>query len=395
MSKAFDKLIDEARTELGTREADGIDWSKVDAGLFARIDRERRAERARFSVGPGRATASVAVAMAAAAAVVAVVAGRGHELRQVADGIAASAESAGSVLAVDGAGQALVDGLAVTPGAPLRLGDVIEARGAQVTIERPGKLTLILEPGSRAVVTHVQGGLIVALVRGAIDAQVVPVSSGEAFAVDVDGSRVAVHGTKLRVARADDRVTVDLSEGVVALGKAPRLGSVLGALVTAPAHAEFASATVLETLTVTHELSAVREPVTRASPEPVGPQAAAPRREWNAPRPAAAAAAPVHAENRPPPSPAMTPQPALVEPNPEGAITAAVRACMAERPRVSDITVVVNTTLHLELGDDGSVRAARFDPPVAPDVNGCAAQSIYKTHFAHGGAVAIGIDFSN
>jgi hypothetical protein len=390
----LDKLIDEARAELGTREAQGVDWSKVDAGLFARIDRERRSERARFSAGPGRAVASVAVAMAAAAALVAVVAGRGHEPRQVADR-GASPESAGDILSVDGAGQAVVDGTPVTPGAPLRLGDVVEARGAQVTIERPGKLTLILEPGSRMAVTHVQGALIVALVRGAIDAQVVPVSSGEAFAVDVDGSRVAVHGTKLRVARTEDRVAVDLSEGVVALGKAPRLGSVLGALVTAPAHAEFASATVLETLTVTHEPSAVREPIARARPEPVGPQAAATALESNVPRPVAAAAAPAHAEGHPFASPAMAPQPALVEPNPQGSIAAAVRACMAERPRASDITVVVNTTLHLELGDDGSVRAARFDPPVAPDVNGCAAQSIYKTRFAHGGAVAIGIDFSN
>jgi hypothetical protein len=68
---------------------------------------------------------------------------------------------------------------------------------------------------------------------------------------------------------------------------------------------------------------------------------------------------------------------------------------MAERPRAENVTVVVRTTLHLELADDGAVRAARFDPPVAPDVNTCAAASIYKVHFAHGGTQAIAIDFEN
>jgi hypothetical protein len=68
---------------------------------------------------------------------------------------------------------------------------------------------------------------------------------------------------------------------------------------------------------------------------------------------------------------------------------------MAERPRVENVTVVVRTTLRLELDDDGSVRAARFDPPVAPDVNACAATSIYKVRFPHGGTEAISIDFEN
>ena len=68
---------------------------------------------------------------------------------------------------------------------------------------------------------------------------------------------------------------------------------------------------------------------------------------------------------------------------------------MAERPRADNVTVVVSTTLHLDLADDGTVRSARFDPPVAPDVNACAAQSIYRARFAHGGAIALSIDFTN
>jgi hypothetical protein len=66
---------------------------------------------------------------------------------------------------------------------------------------------------------------------------------------------------------------------------------------------------------------------------------------------------------------------------------------MAERPSAENVTVSVSTTLHLTLHEDGSVQSARFDPPVAPDVNACAAQSIYKTRFAHGGAATIAVDF--
>jgi hypothetical protein len=81
------------------------------------------------------------------------------------------------------------------------------------------------------------------------------------------------------------------------------------------------------------------------------------------------------------------------DPNAETTLATAVRACLAERPSAANITVSVTTTLHLGLRDDGSVRTARFEPPVAPDVNACAVQSIYKTRFTHGGAASIPIDF--
>ncbi len=66
---------------------------------------------------------------------------------------------------------------------------------------------------------------------------------------------------------------------------------------------------------------------------------------------------------------------------------------MTERPRAENVKVVVSTRLHLELFDDGTVRSARFDPPVAADVNTCAAALIYKSRFASPGSVEIPIDF--
>jgi hypothetical protein len=68
---------------------------------------------------------------------------------------------------------------------------------------------------------------------------------------------------------------------------------------------------------------------------------------------------------------------------------------MAEGLHADDVTVVVSTTLYLQLNDDGTVRIARFEPPVAPDVNACAAQAIYSTRFGHGGGAAIPVSFKN
>jgi ferric-dicitrate binding protein FerR (iron transport regulator) len=392
MSGGLDKLLAEARADLGAEVADRVDWDAVDAKLFARIEQERRTERARFAPQRRRGLTLAGVGLAAAVAVVALLAGKTRDSLE-ADDMAVSDSAAGSVIAIEGGGTVLVDGRPVAGGAGLRLGDVLETRGARATIERPGKVTLTLEPGSRTVVTHVQGALILALERGAVEAQVVPVAGGEAFAVDVEGSRVAVHGTHLRVARDAERVVVDLNEGVVSIGDAPRAGSLLGALVNAPAHIEFMAADRAGTLTQTHDPAAVR------APEPQAPAAAslsiASRRPVaSALRAPAAPPGEVRPEARSPAGASAKPVAASPEPSPEEAISGAVHACMAERPRADNVTVVVSTTLRLELADDGTVRFARFDPPVAPDVNACSAQAIYRERFGHGGAVAIPIDFT-
>ena len=396
MSHGLDKLLAEARSDLGTDAAERVDWAAVDAKLFARIERERRSERARFEPSRRRGLVLTGVGLAAAAAIVAVLAGRTRESAGP-DGTAA-VESAGRVVAIEGEGAVLIDGKPVTGGAALALGDVLETRGARATVERPGKVTLTLDPGSRTAVTHVQGALILALEQGAVEAQVVPVPAGEAFAVDVEGSRVAVHGTHLRVAREGGRVVVDLNEGVVSVGAAPRTGALLGTLVNAPAHLEFMAADAAGTLTQTHDPSAVRAP--ESQPPVAAKVAVASRRPAASASPAPSTPAGQTGEVRPEARNAagatrQAPVASSVEPSPEAAISNAVRRCMAERPHDDNVTVVVNTTLRLDLADDGTVRFARFDPPVAPDVNACSTQAIYRQHFARSGAVAIPIDFTN
>jgi ferric-dicitrate binding protein FerR (iron transport regulator) len=391
MSDSFEKLLDEVRSDLGTQAAKSVDWDSVDAGLFARIDRERQAERARFAAPRRRGMVLATAGLAAAAAIVAVLVGKGREPLDLQG--AAPPESAGTLLSVEGGGSVLIDGKVATSGATLHLGDVVETRGARATLERPGKLSLALEPDSRTTVTHVRGALVLALERGAVEAQVVPVPAGEAFAVDVDGSRVAVHGTHLRVARAGSHAVVDLTEGVVSIGEAPRAGSVVGTLVNAPAHVEFEAADAAGTLTQTHDPAAVRPAVRPAAvamapllPRHVEPESTPVHASTPSP---GEPRAEVHAAAGAPARPAAS----AADASPQETIAAAVRACMAERPRADNVTVVVNTALHLEVGDDGAVRAARFDPPVAPDVNECAARAIYRERFAHPGSVSIAIDF--
>ena len=99
-----------------------------------------------------------------------------------------------------------------------------------------------------------------------MEAQVAPVAAGEAFAVDVDGARVAVHGTHLRVERQGGHAIVDLREGVVSIGLPPKSGATYGDLVTAPAHIEFDVADPHGTLKVSHESSRVRAAISLDHP---------------------------------------------------------------------------------------------------------------------------------
>jgi hypothetical protein len=399
MSDMLSRVVSEARRDWGTREAQRVDWDSVDRRLFARIEREQRAERGTLAPARNAVLKAVVVGLAAAAAIAALI-GKTRELRSLDPDRASANDDVGSIVGIDGVGEVLVGGRRAAVGATLKLGDVIEARGAQATVGRTGKLTLIVESGSTATVTHVQGAFVLALSQGAVEAQVVPVAVGEAFAVDVGQSRVAAHGTHLRVSRAGRDVAVDLNEGSVSVGASPRVGSTWGALVTAPAHAEFTTDDAQGTLRVTHDPSTVRAPAavgstaqrrsTTASSTPAVPGPSKSEAQvTQPPSPSTLRAEPRLAAN---PSAASQP---TIEPNADDIVASAVRACMAERLHADGVSVVVSTTLHLQLNDDGSVHSGRFEPPVAPDVNTCAAQSIYKTRFTHGGAAIIPVSFKN
>jgi ferric-dicitrate binding protein FerR (iron transport regulator) len=396
MSDALKRVLSEARLAWGNKEHRRLNWEAIESGLFARIEDEQRRERRELAPTARRGWGAVAVALATVAVVL--VAGQMRESAPFDREHAVVEESAGTVMAVEGSGDAIVDGKRAEIGATLRVGSSLETKGAQLTVGRAGKLTFVLERGSIAQVVQARGALVLSLFAGAVEAQVAPVAGGEAFGVDVGPSRVAVHGTHLRVARTGARVAVDLTDGVVSVGSAPRIGPTVGSIVTAPAHAEFAEADAQGTLLVSHDASRVRAAVLLGRANDTRPAAAV------APSPATASRA--DAAGPPPPAytarsieprgdagaPASLPSPS---PDAEELIMAAVQACMSERLHADDVTILLSTTLYLDLRDDGMVRSARFDPPVAPDVNACAAQSIYKARFTHGGPTAIAISVKN
>jgi hypothetical protein len=168
---------------------------------------------------------------------------------------------------------------------------------------------------------------------------------------------------------------------------------------------EFALSNAAGTLSVNHDPAAVRTRGSWTSAESA--ELVAPFGARSVERPEGLGDARPTAASRPAPLALVTPGASAVSassasmvapappPPPEDAVTAAVRACMLERPRADNVTVLFRTILELEVSDEGVVQSARFNPPVLPDVNECAAPAIYRAHFARAGAVSIPIEFKN
>ncbi len=355
-----------------------LDWNRIEASLTDRIARENSSLSARARRG-NVVWLSAAVALAAAACFAFFVSRRAEPPEAPLAAIALPAP-AGALIALRGTGEIRVGGQTVARGGALAQGARVEAAGATGVFERAGKVRWLLEPGSAVTIARADAPLIVSLERGATEAQVVPVPSGEAFAVDVTSARgnvvrVAVHGTHLRVARSGDHVTVDLSEGVVSIGAPPKRGSTLGELVTAPAHVELDVDDVSGSLRIAHAAEAVRAAVSLDGDTPPAPQATiaalAPdpigtSRRVNVARGSAGDAT----------APAASALPPLCTPQ---TVADVVRACQHGAPQSAGVTVTVSTTVTLRVGDDGYVQSALFNPPLAPGVQDCVAHVLYDT----------------
>jgi hypothetical protein len=68
-------------------------------------------------------------------------------------------------------------------------------------------------------------------------------------------------------------------------------------------------------------------------------------------------------------------------PPPKERIVAAVQGCIASRVQPGRVKVFVSSKLTLRIAPGGRVEAARFEPPLDPEVQTCAAATIYETHF--------------
>lgn len=374
------------------------DWDSIEARLMKEVERDRATLLAESrGGGAARKWQLVAGALAAAAAF-ALLSRPSRDASFDAPPVAPAPIAAGAMRASAGDGSVSIGGVVAEPGHALRAGDAISAKGAVGYFDRPGRVTWMLDGTASASVrvTSASESLVLALDEGAVEAQVTPVPSGEAFAVDVavDGHvvRVAVHGTHLRVARVDSRVVVDLTEGVISIGRPPRSGSTFGSVISAPAHVEL-DARDLSSIRVDRTPSAVRAAADVSAPserhvevEPLPPPAA----------PGEAPSAPAATGPSVAPSPSSTAVEPIEPPpaDPVVSVREAVKACAVARVRRSDVKVTLATSVRLHVRDDGSVESARFEPPLMPALQQCAAEAIYKTRLLKTGDVVVPVEYT-
>lgn len=387
-SSMLNALVNEARTELVPASRS---WERVEARLMQDLPPARRAPR-------GRAAAVVALLAAAA--------GIGLFLRPRSEPVAVTPPAvvqhvASALRGTEGTGDVTINGAVVkTTGLELHANDLIGADRARALFERPNKVSWLVESETTPAHVRVSSAgetLVLALDDGAIEAQVVPVPVGEAFAVDIapsghDRVRVAVHGTHLRVTRAGEHVVVDLSEGVVAIGVPPAEGVTHGIEVRAPAHIELDAA---DLSSVKIERTGLRAPIAlgghvvnlapRVDPpallaDKAGSPPLLPSMPKEVTRPSAGGARTAHKGSLPP----------------RDAIVAAIRECAgnAGRERTNEVRVTVTSDLQLQVDPSGTVTSAQFTPPLLPEIQTCAASAIYRTTLDEPGVVTIPIEFS-
>jgi hypothetical protein len=363
-------LIDEVRI---THPPD-LDWERLERVTLERIARAELGARqaARKSAG------NVWVFAAAAAALAMLVANQ-RGPNPVAPEREARLVHVTELPLVHGRGDARVSYLA----SAIPRSSAIESGDEPLRFVIPEVASWVLDKESRIVVHG--GGAIhrMRLERGTVTAQVVPRHDDdglvEAFVVEAGGTRVAVHGTVFSVALVADRVIVEVTEGMVSVGRAGYRGTTTGMLLASPARAAFSSGDgrFVELL-----------PRPSADDEPSDEDKVAPRQSGSpsidedptrAARPSDKGASSVQTNqtpaDAPPREPRKTAAPAPVEPKALPPIgldraRAIMVACLSAdtAAREGAVQVTVSTQITVQLDDDKLVSSLRFAPPLRTDL---------------------------
>lgn len=354
-------LVVELRDE-PTRE---LDWGRVDATVRGLPALEPARRRPLWTVG---ALAATLAGLAAAL------------------GLAMAPDAPKPAASVDQAARRAIDPTAIprAPGeggaldlAALHEGDLVEATSTALTFVRTAAVRWTLAPSSRARIRALGRdgvGHVVALEEGSLQADVTPrpASEGlvEAFAVEVGATRVAVHGTSFRVTRRDADVVVAVERGAVAVGPVGHVGATTGRLLVAPMRAAFSLDGGRSARFISAEEAAAPSLTERSRPLGAAPSIPSERHpppaEPNRARPAVADAPRGDAA----PAKAAGAAPHLTS----AAVQATLARCFddAFAARSSNVKLTVSSTLHLDLRGDGTIAAARFEPPLLPALQACA-----------------------
>ena len=366
-----------------------VDWDRVENRLFAEISKTNGANThgSPAAVLPmptapvaGKRAWRVAPWSAAFAAVAA---------GFVIYGVIASRDARDTVAAMD---ERTTPAKVAPGGDALQVGVVAEADAHPVSFEKPGIVSFTLHPESRVRVVDVDesgevpGAITVALLRGSVHAEVTPRPNGEAFAVEIENTRVAVHGTSFTVTREADRIVVDVAHGSVAVGPTGHRGATQGWLVVGPDRAAFSldGAKRAEWLGSAHPGQAAAD-----AKGPALVEARPSRTKRSAP--GAVHAAPVHAAPGTDESSGAPEEPAVATPSPAEqerialhSILAQIQVCYEQQRTALGVRFSVESSLRLDVSPEGVVERGTFAPPLSPTLMQCAQRAIDTVRFSAG-----------
>jgi len=259
-------------------------------------------------------------------------------------------------------------------GDQLALGTRVTAGNHALVVEHAGRASWTLEPHATALISEAGEFLTVKLENGALSAKVVPNPKPETFAVEVGGTRVAVHGTAFRVEHAGERVQVEVSEGTVAV-EASGTRSAPAFLLRRDSRGSFA----LDGRTGSVEGNAsavVADSGAQSRREVSVGSSANPHAHAASPLPSAHAASPVAPARAQPAQPSISDIEAGVS-----SALAVLNRCFREQTRSTGIRVSARTGLTLTVAPDGTIRSVTFAPPLAPPVEDCAVKGLRSLTF--------------
>jgi hypothetical protein len=249
-------------------------------------------------------------------------------------------------------------------GSSLALGRRVTSEDREISVDHAGRATWTLAPESSALLAERGDRITVRLERGSVLSEVVASARPETFVVEAAGARIAVHGTVFRVSLDGERVIVQVREGTVAVGA---IGAIPGFFLKAPAHGDFAA----DGRSGSIDGRPLGESEDRRQPRKLGPA-----------RPASAAPS---SSGQPPVSAADLPAEPSISDIETGIarIVDATSDCFSRNTKSTEgVQITVRTALSLQIDGAGVVSDVDFQPPLSPDVEQCAADSIAPVVFA-------------
>jgi hypothetical protein len=358
-----------------------IDWNHIEQSLMSAVDQP---PPLRLAVAPAHVEKRVeapprfgsvwAVALAAAAAVALVVTPRSTRSLAMSD--------------ANRTGQQTQDA------------DSLPREAAESGIEplsyhRTGVVSFTLAPHSRVEMAASEpGSMTVILVAGSIHADVTPRSSGEIFAVEVDRTRIAAHGTSFTVSRHGEQAMVEIDHGSVAVGPVGHPGSTQGWLLVGPDRALFSLDGAREARwlgppsppPLSLPATKIPTPAPVAVIAPQLPSRASTVEPPPAPRPSVVAATPTatsSAVEEKPAAPEAT-LPSEHQGDPTAAILRGLEACYERQVSSTGVRFTIVSSLSLTVLPNGTVREGVFNPPLSPTLMSCAFESMSAARFPHG-----------